>query len=371
MDPSIANAGCNRRWPESGHMARSGGFQQFGNGCRFFERRSGVAHRHATRRQSRLAASGAEWASSGWRGARSIGSFESARFGGMRRIRVSASAGHLDALRIPSAPLDVLAQVLLGMSIEQEWTCDEAFDVVKRAGPYLDLSREDFDEVLRYLSGQGKVLGPYGTYGKIVLENGRFHVAKGKTARNYYMNLGVISSDVEMKVVLCPASHVRSSGRIVYHLAAADEAFIMGGKPVRVKQIHQNTAVVEPAQGENVKTPALDGEQDGAARPNSPTKNCGCGATSRCLARRQRSRLHSHVEKRLQCRGERGDADCRVSGASHQSDPGTNRFACSCRTCDHRPKHVGTCSRRRRPCCEPITRLGMRGPYRAGAKRSC
>ena len=176
-------------------------------------------------------------------------------------LREAARAGHLDALRIPSAPLDVLAQVLLGMSIEQEWKCKEAFDLVKRAGPYLDLSREDFDEVLRYLAGQGKVLGPYGTYGKIVLENGRFHVAKGKTARNYYMNLGVISSDVEMKVV---SGRNRMLGAVEESFITSlqpNEAFIMGGKAVRVKQIHQNTAVVEPAQGENVKTPRWMGNK--------------------------------------------------------------------------------------------------------------
>lgn len=176
-------------------------------------------------------------------------------------LRRAAEAGHLDALRIPSAPLDVLAQVLLGMSIEQEWTCDEAFDVVKSAGPYLDLTREDFDEVLRYLAGQGKVLGPYGTYGKIVLQNVRFHVAKGKTARNYYMNLGVISSDVEMKVV---SARRRILGAVEESFIASlqpNEAFIMSGKAVRVKQIHQNTAVVEPAQGENVKTPRWMGNK--------------------------------------------------------------------------------------------------------------
>jgi len=176
-------------------------------------------------------------------------------------LREAARVGHLDALRIPSAPLDVLAQVLLGMSIEQEWTCDAAFEVVKGAGPYLDLTREDFDEVLRYLSGQGKVLGPYGTYGKIVLENGRFRVAKGKTARNYYMNLGVISSDVEMKVV---SARRRMLGAVEEGFITSlqpNEAFIMGGKAVRVKQIHQNTAVVEPAQGENVKTPRWMGNK--------------------------------------------------------------------------------------------------------------
>jgi len=176
-------------------------------------------------------------------------------------LRESAHSGNLDALRIPSAPLDVLAQILLGMSIEQEWECSDAFEVVRRAGPYLDLSRTDFDEVLRYLAGQGKVLGPYGTYGKIVLEDGKFRVAKGRTTRNYYMNVGVISSDVEMKVV--SARH-RMLGAVEESFIASlqpNEAFIMGGKPVRVKQIHQNTAVVEPAQGEYVKTPRWAGSK--------------------------------------------------------------------------------------------------------------
>ena len=176
-------------------------------------------------------------------------------------LREAARAGHLDALRIPSAPLDVLAQVLLGMSIEQGWDCDEAFALIKRAGPYLDLPREDFDDVLRYLAGQGKVLGPYGTYGKIVLKNKRFHVAKGKTARNYYMNLGVISSDVEMKII---SSRHRWLGAVEESFIASlqpNEAFIIGGKPMRVKHIHQNTAVVEPAQGEHVKTPRWMGNK--------------------------------------------------------------------------------------------------------------
>ncbi len=214
-------------------------------------------------------------------------------------LRSAAQAGHLDALRIPSAPLDVLAQVLLGMSIEQEWTCDEAFELVRRAGPYLDLSREDFDEVLRYLSGQGKVLGPYGTYGKIVLENGRFHVAKGKTARNYYMNLGVISSDVEMKVV---SARNRMLGAVEESFITSlqpNEAFIMGGKAVRVKQIHQNTAVVEPAQGEHVKTPRWMG--------NKMALTTQLAAEELRLRRQLRDawqdggrRLYAHVERKLQ-----------------------------------------------------------------------
>ena len=170
-------------------------------------------------------------------------------------LREAAREGRLDALRIPGAPLDVLAQVLLGMSIEHEWTAEEAYELITRAGPYLNLPRKDFDDVLHYLAGEGKVLGPYGTYGKIVLQDGKFKVANAKTARTYYLNVGVISTDYEVRVV---SSRNRPLGAVEEAFIASlrpDEAFIMGGKPVRLKRIQGNIAVVEAAKGEQVKTP--------------------------------------------------------------------------------------------------------------------
>lgn len=181
-------------------------------------------------------------------------------------LREASREGRLDALRVPQAPLDVLAQVLLGMSIEGEWKSDDAFKLVGRAGPYSELARQDFDDVLLYLSGQGKVLGPYGTYGKIEIftdqsGNQLFRVANAKTARNYYLNVGVISSDYEMKVV---SNRFRQLGAVEEAFIASlqpNEAFVMGGKPVRVKHLQGNTAVVEPAKGEQVKTPRWMGNK--------------------------------------------------------------------------------------------------------------
>jgi ATP-dependent helicase Lhr and Lhr-like helicase len=115
--------------------------------------------------------------------------------------------------------------------------------------------------VLRYLAGQGKVLGPYGTYGKVELHNGKFRVANSKTARNYYLNVGVISTDYEMKIVSVRNRHLGAVEESFIAGLQQNEAFIMGGKPVRVKRIHQNIAVVEPAQGEQVKTPRWMGNK--------------------------------------------------------------------------------------------------------------
>lgn len=170
-------------------------------------------------------------------------------------LRHAASAGRLDALRIPTAPLDVLAQALLGMSIERPWPLSEAYEIVTRAGPYLNLSLDDFEAVIDYLAGGGQVLGPYGTYGKIIVENGAFRVASRKVAREYYMNIGTISDDYQVKVVNRGNQRLGEVEEGFLASLQPDEAFTIGGRAVVLDRWHQITAVVKPAKGERIQTP--------------------------------------------------------------------------------------------------------------------
>ena len=170
-------------------------------------------------------------------------------------LRFAASAGKLDALRVPSAPLDVLAQALLGMSIEKPWRLSDAYELVTRAGPYLDLPLEDFEAVIEYLAGGGKVLGPYGTYGKITIENDTFRIVSRQISRDYYMNIGTISDDFQVKIV---NRANRRLGEVEEGFLAAlqpDDAFTIGGKAVVLERLHQTTAVVKPATGQRIQTP--------------------------------------------------------------------------------------------------------------------
>jgi ATP-dependent Lhr-like helicase len=170
-------------------------------------------------------------------------------------LRRAAAEGRLDELRVPKAPLDVLAQTLLGMSIERAWPLEEAFGLVRQAGPYRDLTRSDFDSVIEYLTGGGPVLGPSGRYGKIVVAGGMFRVASRKVARMYYSNIGAISDDSQVRVVTARNRFLGAVEENFLSSLQPGEAFILGGKTVRVKRFHQNMAIVEPAQGEHVKTP--------------------------------------------------------------------------------------------------------------------
>ena len=79
----------------------------------------------------------------------------------MRAIR----AGRLDVIPIPVAPLDVLAQQIVAeVAASEECSSDELFEMFRRAYPYREMTREQFDSVVQIMaegitdtSGRGKV----------------------------------------------------------------------------------------------------------------------------------------------------------------------------------------------------------------------
>jgi ATP-dependent Lhr-like helicase len=57
-------------------------------------------------------------------------------------------AGRLDALEPPVAPLDILAQQVVAETGAEDWTADGLFNLMRRAQPFAELSRERFDDVV-------------------------------------------------------------------------------------------------------------------------------------------------------------------------------------------------------------------------------
>ena len=67
-------------------------------------------------------------------------------------LLAAAQAGELDRISVPPQPLDVLAQQIVAEVSTQEWTAEALFAVCRRAFPYRDLPREQFDAVVRMLA---------------------------------------------------------------------------------------------------------------------------------------------------------------------------------------------------------------------------
>src|SRR3989441_5359427 len=79
----------------------------------------------------------------------------------VRAIRL----GDLDRIMIPDAPLDILAQQIVATCATEECDEDELFNLLRRAYPYRQLSREVFQAIVEMLSeGIAARRGRYGAY---------------------------------------------------------------------------------------------------------------------------------------------------------------------------------------------------------------
>ena len=60
--------------------------------------------------------------------------------------------GELDRLSIPEKPLDVLAQQIVAAASTEDWDENEFFNLVRSSWPYRNLTREEFDSVVKMLA---------------------------------------------------------------------------------------------------------------------------------------------------------------------------------------------------------------------------
>ncbi|HTH49438.1 MAG TPA: DEAD/DEAH box helicase [Candidatus Limnocylindria bacterium] len=163
-----------------------------------------------------------------------------------------ARRGHLDAVRIPCAPLDVLAQHLLSMGCLGEVSCDAAYALVRRAFPYRDLSRSDFEAVLDYLAGGGKALRQQYTevFGKIVIDatRGVYEARAGAVRRDFLQNIGTILNEGVVRIVLRHTQLGTVEEGFISQLRPGD-VFMLAGRALRLERVGMMEASVVRADG--------------------------------------------------------------------------------------------------------------------------
>ena len=91
----------------------------------------------------------------------------------------AAGRGELDRTPQPAAPLDILAQQIVAACVaagEEGWPEEALFELCKRAWPYRDLKREDFDACSRlHTNGRHGLLHRDGVGGRLMARTPRPH----------------------------------------------------------------------------------------------------------------------------------------------------------------------------------------------------
>jgi ATP-dependent Lhr-like helicase len=171
--------------------------------------------------------------------------------------------GELDQLEIPDSPLDILAQQIVAMCACEEWNEDDLFQVVRRAYPYRDLARQDFDALLEILS-EG-ITARRGRYGAYLHRDRVRHRLRGRRGSRMVAitNGGAIPESALYTVVAQPEGLM--VGTVAEDFAVESmggDVFLLGNTSWRISRIESSSGrvLVEDARGAAPNIPFWLGE---------------------------------------------------------------------------------------------------------------
>ena len=169
--------------------------------------------------------------------------------------------GELDRFSIPKAPLDILAQQIVAAVACEEWGTDDLYALVRRAYPYRDLSRDDFDRVVAMLAeGYSLKRGRRAAYLFHDRVHGRLRPRRGARLTAITSG-GAIPDTADYDVVLDPEGTVLGKVNEDWAIESmAGDIFQLGNLSWRILKIEPGKVRVADARGQPPGIPFWLGE---------------------------------------------------------------------------------------------------------------
>lgn len=169
--------------------------------------------------------------------------------------------GDLDRIAVPEVPLDILAQQIVAMCAAEDWNEDELFEAVRRAYPYRNLRRADFDEIVEMLSeGMASARGRYAAYLHRDRVNGVVRARRGSRLAAITSG-GAIPENSLYTVVAEPEGTVVGTVDEDFAVESlAGDIMLLGNTSWRIRRVQSGSVLVEDAQGAPPSVPFWRGE---------------------------------------------------------------------------------------------------------------
>mgnify|MGYP001597437952 CR=1 FL=1 len=138
----------------------------------------------------------------------------------------------INRIYFPKNALDVLSQQIYGMAIYKVWNIEEMFSLIRKSYCYSTLTKNDFLDVISYLSGEYSLEKNY-VYGKIWYDKNTKQIGKrGKLARMLYLtNIGTIPDESFVSVKITPTGEmVGAIDEGFLERMKKGDVFVLGGK---------------------------------------------------------------------------------------------------------------------------------------------
>jgi ATP-dependent Lhr-like helicase len=170
----------------------------------------------------------------------------------------------MDILIMPDKPLDVLAQQIVACASVEDWEEDKLFELVRSAYPYRNLTRKEFDDVVRMLAEGFST--KRGRRAALIHHDAINHRVRGRRGSGLVAltSGGAIPDNADYRVVLEPSETFIGTVNEDFAIESlAGDIFQLGNASWKILRVNSGQVRVEDAHGQPPTMPFWIGEAPG------------------------------------------------------------------------------------------------------------
>jgi ATP-dependent Lhr-like helicase len=155
---------------------------------------------------------------------------------------------------------DVLIQYLGTLAISEGFYPAELFKELKSTYCYADMTEDEWNEILHFITEGGAALHQYDEFKKVeVMPDGLFRITSRRIAMRHRLHIGTIVSDAMLKVRFITGGYIGVIEEYFISRLSPGDVFTLAGRNLEFVMIKDMTALVRKSNAKKAIVPSWNG----------------------------------------------------------------------------------------------------------------
>jgi ATP-dependent Lhr-like helicase len=154
---------------------------------------------------------------------------------------------------------DVLLQYLSTLAISEGFESESLFRELKTTHCYREMTEEEWQQVLQFITSGGKALQQYDDFKKIEVIDGVYRIRNRRMAMRHRMHIGTIVSDAMLKVRFITGGYVGVIEEYFISRLEPGDSFTLAGRNLELVMIKDMTVLVRISKSKKSIVPSWNG----------------------------------------------------------------------------------------------------------------
>ncbi len=155
--------------------------------------------------------------------------------------------------------MDVLIQYMVTLAVSEGFRADELFKEVKGTYAFADITRNEFNQLLDFITTGGKTLAQYDEFLKVEIENGLFKVNNRRVAMRHRLSIGTITSELSIRVKWLSGGSLGTIEESFISRLKPGNTFWFAGRSLEFVRIKEMSAYVKKSNAKKGMIPSWAG----------------------------------------------------------------------------------------------------------------